>query len=182
LDGPDHDLDIKSDIDAPRMKPNKPAMDHQHSYSLKAVWKGNSGTGTRDVKSYDRSHTISVKGKPDLHLTTDNPFVGDSSKLNPEDLLVAAISSCHMLSYLYLCAMEGVIVTSYKDNASGIMIEKASGGGSFESVTLNPVFTVSDSSMKEKAIALHHKAHDICYIANSVNFAVLCHPTCSSET
>jgi len=156
-------------------------MSQQHNYSLKAVWKDNSGTGTSNVKTYDRSHTITVEGKPELNLTTDNPFVGDQSKLNPEDLLVAAISSCHMLSFLYVCSMEGVNVTSYEDNATGIMIEKKGGGGSFKEVTLHPVFTVSDHSMEKKALALHHKAHDICYIANSLNFEVKCEPTCSSS-
>jgi organic hydroperoxide reductase OsmC/OhrA len=153
-------------------------MSHQHNYKLKTVWKGNSGTGTSNIKKYDRSHTVTVEGKPELNLTTDNPFVGDKSKLNPEDLLVAAIASCHMLSYLYVCAMEGVNITSYEDNATGIMIEKASGGGAFQEVTLNPTFTVSESSMIEKAISLHHQAHEICYIANSVNFEVKCNPVC----
>ncbi len=156
----------------------KEEMDHQHNYKLKAEWTGNKGTGTSHVRTYDRSHTVSMEGKPDLHLTTDNKQVGDQSKLNPEDLLVASIASCHMLSYLYLCSMEGVNITAYEDQATGIMIEKASGGGSFQSVTLNPVFTVAEESMKDKAIALHHKAHEICYIANSVNFEVNCNPTC----
>jgi len=154
-------------------------MDKQHNYKLKAEWKGNTGTGTSNVKTYDRSHTLTIEGKPELHLTTDNPFVGDSSKLNPEDLLVAAIASCHMLSYLYICSMEGINITSYKDNATGTMIELKAGGGSFKEVTLNPVFTVAEESMKDKAISLHHKAHDICYIANSVKFEVNCTPICN---
>jgi organic hydroperoxide reductase OsmC/OhrA len=83
-----------------------------------------------------------------------------------------------MLSYLYVCALEGIVITSYTDNAHGVMIEKASGGGSFKEVTLNPIFFVNDESMVEKAIRLHHKAHEICYIANSVNFEVKCNPTC----
>ena len=86
-----------------------------------------------------------------------------------------------MLSYLYLCAMEGVNITSYEDNATGLMIEKESGGGSFKEVTLNPVFTVSEQSMKAKALTLHHKAHEICYIANSVNFNVHCNPICNVD-
>ena len=75
-------------------------MAHEHHYNLTAVWTGNKGNGTKTVRSYDRSHTVSTNGKPDLFLTTDNPAVGDKSKLNPEDLLVSAISSCHMLSYV----------------------------------------------------------------------------------
>ena len=153
-------------------------MTHEHNYKLTTEWTGNSVEGTKNVRTYDRSHTVSIQGKPDLFLTTDNPAVGDKSKLNPEDLLVSAISSCHMLSYLYVCALEGIVITSYTDNAIGIMVELASGGGSFKEVTLNPLFYVADESMVEKAIELHHKAHEICYIANSVNFDVKCNPIC----
>jgi organic hydroperoxide reductase OsmC/OhrA len=156
-------------------------MPHEHNYEVTAVWTGNKGDGTKNVRTYDRSHTVSIEGKPELFLTTDNPFVGDKSKLNPEDLLVSAISSCHMLSYLYVCSLEGIVITAYTDNATGIMVEQASGGGSFKEVTLNPTFNVADKSMVEKAIELHHKAHEICYIANSVNFEVKCNPTCKLE-
>lgn len=153
-------------------------MKHEHKYKLTAKWHGNKGTGTSGLRDYDRSHTVSIANKPELHLTTDNPAVGDKTKLNPEDLLVTAISSCHMLSYLYVCALEGVIVTDYVDHATGTMIEHEAGGGQFKEVTLNPEVTVQDASMMEKALELHHKAHEICYIANSVNFEVFCNPSC----
>lgn len=156
-------------------------MAHEHNYKLTAVWSGNKGEGTNNVRTYDRSHTVTIEGKPELVLTTDNPAVGDKSKLNPEDLLLSALSSCHMLSYLYVCAIEGIVVTAYTDYATGVMIEKAGGGGSFKEVTLNPIFYVADESMVEKAIDLHHKAHEICYIANSVNFEVNCIPTCKVQ-
>lgn len=148
----------------------------EHHYKLTAVWHGNKGTGTSGLRAYDRSHTVSIAGKPDLNLTTDNAAVGDKTKLNPEDLLVSAVSSCHMLSYLYVCAMEKIIVTDYVDNATGLMIEKPDGGGQFKEVILNPVVTVADKSMIAIAELLHHKAHEICYIANSVNFEVKCVP------
>ncbi|MEN9988527.1 MAG: hypothetical protein RLZZ585_1566 [Bacteroidota bacterium] len=151
-------------------------MEHQHTYELTTVWTGNNGDGNKNVRTYDRSHTVSIKGKPDLYLTTDNAAVGDQSKLNPEDLLVSAISSCHMLSYLYLCSLDGIIVTAYTDNAIGIMIENANSGGSFKEVKLNPQVHVATESMVAKAMELHHKAHEICYIANSVNFEVMCEP------
>ncbi|MCX6350994.1 MAG: OsmC family protein [Bacteroidetes bacterium] len=153
-------------------------MSKEHLYKLTATWHGNKGTGTSGLKDYDRSHTVSIANKPELHLTTDNPFVGDKTKLNPEDLLVSAIASCHMLSYLYLCALEGVVVIDYIDNAIGLMIENPDGGGQFKEVNLNPVFSVTDASMVVKAVELHHKAHEICYIANSVNFPVICIPVC----
>jgi organic hydroperoxide reductase OsmC/OhrA len=154
-------------------------MTHEHYYKITTIWQGNKEEGTNNVRTYDRSHTIQNSGKPDLHLTTDNAAVGDKSKLNPEDLLVSAISSCHMLSYLYLCAMEGIIVTEYTDQAMGVMIENTNGGGQFKTVTLNPNIKVKQEDMIPKAIELHHKAHEICYIANSVNFEVICNPACS---
>jgi organic hydroperoxide reductase OsmC/OhrA len=156
-------------------------MAHEHHYKLTAVWTGNKGDGTKNVRTYDRSHTVSIDGKPELFLTTDNAAVGDKSKLNPEDLLVTAISSCHMLSYLYLCSLEGIVITAYIDNASGIMIEEADGSGKFKEVTLNPIFHVAEESMVERAIELHHNAHEICYIANSVNFEVKCVPSCKVD-
>jgi organic hydroperoxide reductase OsmC/OhrA len=152
-------------------------MTREHNYKLTAVWHGNKGIGTSNIKSYDRSHTVTIDGKPELHLTTDNAAVGDKSKLNPEDLLVAAIASCHMLSYLYVCAIEGIVITSYTDHATGIMIEKETGGGSFKEVMLHPICKVANDSMIAKAIELHHKAHELCYIANSVNFEVKCNPS-----
>jgi organic hydroperoxide reductase OsmC/OhrA len=154
-------------------------MTLEHQYKITTIWQGNKEEGTNNVRTYDRSHTIYNNGKPDLYLTTDKASVGDKSKLNPEDLLVSAISSCHMLSYLYLCALEGIIVTEYIDQATGIMIENTNGGGQFKTVTLNPNIKVKKEDMIPKAIELHHKAHEICYIANSVNFEVICNPTCS---
>ena len=156
-------------------------MHKEHHYKLTTVWHGYKGTGTSGIRDYDRSHTITINGKPELHLTTDNPAVGDKTKLNPEDLLVTAISSCHMLSFLYVCALEGIVVTSYIDSATGIMLENENGGGQFREVTLNPAVTVAENSMIDKANELHHKAHEICYIANSVNFKVETKPTCKSE-
>jgi organic hydroperoxide reductase OsmC/OhrA len=156
-------------------------MEKHHHYKVFTEWTGNKGEGTSNVRTYDRTHTVTVQNKPLLVLTTDNPAVGDKTKLNPEDLLLTAISSCHMLSYLYVCAMEGVIVTGYSDIATGLMIEHEQGGGNFTLATLNPVVTVAQKEMVEKAINLHHKAHEICYIANSVNFEVRNNPICRVE-
>lgn len=156
-------------------------MTQDHHYNITTEWTGKTAEGTKNVKKYNRTHTITNQGKPELILTTDNPHVGDKTKLNPEDLLVSSISSCHMLSYLYVCALEGIVITSYIDNANGIMTENVTGGGSFKEVTLNPVFSVADENMVEKAIELHHKAHEICYIANSVNFEIKCNPICKVD-
>ena len=151
-------------------------MSSLHHYHITTIWEGNKGSGTSSVRAYDRSHSVKNAGKPDLHLTTDNAAVGDNSKLNPEDLLVSAVSSCHMLSYLYVCALEGIVITSYTDEAEGTMIEHETGGGSFKEIILRPKCTVQEATMIPRAIELHHKAHEICYIANSVNFEVRCEP------
>ncbi len=153
----------------------------QHNYALTNVWTGNTGNGTALVRGYERSHTVSIKGKPEQHLTTDNnKAVGDPSKLKPEDLLVTELSFCHLMSHLYICALEGIVVTGYVDQATSIMEENINGVGRFKLVILQPTVTVLDSSMIDKAIALHHHAHELCYIANSVNFEVRCVPVCKA--
>ena len=147
-------------------------MNGQHHYNLTLKWTGNRGTGTSDYRAYDRSHTIILDNKVEISASSDPAFRGDKTKHNPEELLVAAISSCHMLSYLHLCAVAGVVVTNYVDHATGIMTETPNGGGHFTEVTLNPIVTVAENSMTEKANELHKKANELCFIANSVNFPV----------
>ena len=145
-----------------------------HHYSLNTLWTGNTGKGTATVRSYSRAHTATLEGKPQLHLTTDNKAVGEPDKLNPEDLLVTAVASCHLLSYLYVCAQEGIVITSYEDTTTGTMIENEKGGGKFEEIILHPKCRVAEPHMRERALELHHKAHEVCYIANSLNFEVKC--------
>jgi len=147
-------------------------MAKQHNYSVAIKWTGNRGQGTTGYKDYDRSHTISVVGKDDISASSDTPFMGDKTKYNPEDMLVASLSSCHMLWYLHLCADAGIIVTDYTDNATAVMIQTSTGGGHFSEVTLHPVVTITDASKTEKANSLHEQAHEKCFIANSVNFPV----------
>ncbi len=147
-------------------------MKGQHNYELTVKWTGNSGSGTSNYKEFERSYSVLATGKNEILGSSDPAFRGDASRYNPEDLLVASLSSCHMLWYLHLCAEAGVIVTAYTDNASGIMVETADGGGHFSEVTLNPIVTVAENSMIEKANELHKKANEFCFIARSVNFPV----------
>ena len=146
-------------------------MKGQHQYKLKIKWTGNKGSGTSGYREYERSHSILVENKVEIHGSSDPAFLGDKNKYNPEELLVASLASCHMLWYLHLCAEAGVIVVDYLDSATGIMIENQV-GGRFKEVTLHPFVTVSEISMINKAKALHNKAHELCFIANSVNFPV----------
>lgn len=144
----------------------------EHHYELTATWTGNLGTGTSGYRDYRRDVTIQVAGKPDLAASADKPFRGDPSRWNPEDLLMAALSECHLLSYLHACVTAGVVVTSYRDAATGIMREDGRGSGAFAEVVLHPQVTVADASMIEAATRAHDQAHEWCFIANSVNFPV----------
>ena len=145
---------------------------HTHTYSLETIWEGNRGEGTRTYAGYGRGHRLVVPHKPDIALTADVAFRGEPGVHNPEDLLVAALSSCHMLSYLALCALAKIEVTAYTDRASGTMITDNTGGGHFTEVTLHPHVTIADAKDLEKARELHEKAGKLCFIASSVNFPV----------
>ncbi|MEO6637305.1 MAG: OsmC family protein [Ginsengibacter sp.] len=153
-------------------------MNGQHTYNLKITWTGNTGEGTKDYRSYNRNHTIAVENKPDLLASSDPTFRGDKTKYNPEELLVASLSGCHMLSYLHLCAAAGIVVVQYTDAATGTMQQTPDGGGHFTEVTLHPEVVITAESMVEKANELHHKANQLCFIANSCNFPVHHKPTC----
>lgn len=152
-------------------------MAGQHHYKATIKWTGNKGAGTTSYRAYEREHTISIDNKPDISGSSDPAFRGDKTRHNPEDLLVSSLSACHMLWYLHLCADNGVVVVDYSDNATGTMQETEDGGGHFTEVTLNPVVTVTDKSMIDKANELHKKANELCFIANSVNFPVRHQPT-----
>lgn len=147
-------------------------MDGQHRYALRSVWTGNRGTGTDGYRTYDRSVTISIDGKSDLEASSDKPFRGDPAKWNPEDLLLAALSECHLLSYLHACVTAGVVVVSYTDDATGTMTEDGRGGGAFTEVVLHPRVVVAETAMIAAAEAAHAQAREWCFIANSVSFPV----------
>jgi organic hydroperoxide reductase OsmC/OhrA len=144
----------------------------EHRYELHTTWTGDRGTGTSGYRDYDRSVDIVVDGKPALAASADKPFRGDPMKWNPEDLLLAALSECHLLSYLHACVGAGVIVVGYEDHATGTMVEDGRGGGAFTEVVLHPRVTVADAGMVAAAESAHAQAHAWCFIANSVNFPV----------
>ena len=147
-------------------------MIREHRYALRSVWTGNRGTGTSGYRDYDRTVRVAVDGKAVLEASADKPFRGDPAKWNPEDLLLAALSECHLLSYLHACVEAGVVVESYSDEATGLMTEAGRGGGAFTEVVLHPRVVVAEASMIPAAQAAHAQAHEWCFIANSVNFPV----------
>ena len=143
-----------------------------HAYSVTVTWTGNRGAGTAGYRDYDRTHQIAAPGKADIPGSSDPAFRGDGTRWNPEETLVASLSTCHMLWYLHLCAAAGIVVTAYQDVAEGVMAETPDGGGRFTMVILQPEITLARAADRDRARALHAEAHAKCFIANSVNFPV----------
>ena len=151
--------------------------DKQHRYSVQVRWTGNLGQGTSSYRAYSRNHEIAAAGKPVLPGSSDPTFRGDSDRYNPEEFLVSSLSTCHMLWYLHLCAEAKIVVIEYVDQSSGVMAERPDGGGRFTEVTLRPHVVIAPGGDLARAEALHERAHQLCFIANSVNFPVRCEPS-----
>ncbi|NTY92969.1 OsmC family protein [Pseudomonas putida] len=146
--------------------------DKVHEYDVQVTWTGNEGAGTSSYRGYSRAHVITATGKIPIEGSSDPSFRGDSTRWNPEELLLASLSACHKLWYLGLCAEAGVVVVTYEDNAQGTMVEESHGAGQFTSVVLRPRVVLAPGSEIEKAQTLHQVAHEKCFIARSVNFPV----------
>lgn len=159
-----------------------PRIDRTHRYTVAVVWTGNLGEGTAAYRAYGRDHEVAAPTKPTIPGSSDPAFRGDATRWNPEELLVAALSQCHMLAFLHLAADAGVVVTAYQDRAEGSMAEDGAGGGRFTEVVLRPQVTVADAAVVDRVDALHHRAHELCFIASSVNFPVRCEPATSAMT
>ncbi len=142
-----------------------------HVFAARVTWDGAAHGATTSYKTYSRAYTIESDGKPALRGSADPHFLGDGSAYNPEDLLVASLSACHLLSYLAECARAGIAVVAYEDDARGEMT-LIDGAIRFREVVLRPRVAVADASRVADAQALHEKAHALCFIANSVNFPV----------
>ena len=155
-------------------------MGREHQYSVTIRWTGNTGTGTSGYRNYERAHEISAEGKQVIAASSDQVFRGDATRWNPEELQVAELSSCHQLGYLHLCAVAGIVVMEYIDHAEGVMAMTPDGAGQFVRVVLRPKVTVAAGSDVAKAKELHHQAHQMCFIARSVNFAVETEPQVTS--
>jgi organic hydroperoxide reductase OsmC/OhrA len=154
-------------------------MTADHSYATSLSWTGNRGSGTSGYRDYGRDLEVTSGDKPVLLGSSDPTFRGDADRWNPEELLVVALSQCHLLAYLHLCAVNGVVVQSYADEASGTM-RTYDGVGEFVEVTLRPRVTVADEAMVEAALKLHDDAHEACFIARSVSFPVSHEPQVTS--
>jgi organic hydroperoxide reductase OsmC/OhrA len=153
----------------------------KHEYTTHIRWTGNEGEGTSEYRAYSRNHEITApKKSAPIAGSSDPHFRGEAVRYNPEDLLVASLSACHMLSYLHLCAINDVVVTAYQDEATGAMRENDDGSGEFTEVLLRPRVTITAASDRTKALQLHEEAGKLCFIARSVNFPVRHEPTISN--
>ena len=148
-------------------------MHKSHHYLSHLIWTGNTGEGTAGYTNYERSFDIKIAGKTPLLGSSDPAFRGDASRHNPEELLLSALSSCHMLWYLHLCASAGITVVTYEDQAEAWMVENTDGSGRFEKVLLKPLVQIKEEDRLQEALKLHQEANMKCFIANSVNFEVL---------
>lgn len=151
------------------------AQGKEHRYAVTTLWSGAAQGPARDYKTYSREYRSEIAGKPALSGSADPAFMGDPALHNPEDLLVASLAACHMLWYLHLCAVKGVVITAYEDRAEGVMVAEPR-NGRFTEVVLHPTVTVTPESDQALAASLHERAHAECFVANSVNFPVRCEP------
>jgi organic hydroperoxide reductase OsmC/OhrA len=144
----------------------------EHHFKAHLVWDGNRGNGTATYAEYGREYRVVIDGKPEIAGSADVAFRGDADRLNPEDLFLASISACHMLTYLALCARQGIRVVAYEDAATATMKEDGGGGGRFEEVVLHPRVTLANAGDASRAEALHARAHQLCFIANSCSVPI----------
>jgi organic hydroperoxide reductase OsmC/OhrA len=152
-----------------------------HHYGITTRWTGNLGTGTSAYGAYSRNHELLAEGKGmSIPGSSDPLFRGDGARYNPEELLVGALSACHMLWVLHLAADAGIVIAEYSDEAIGEMIEREDGSGEFTRVVLRPRMSITDAGRTAEAVAIHHRAHRVCALARSVNFAVECEPVVAS--
>jgi organic hydroperoxide reductase OsmC/OhrA len=152
----------------------------RHGYAVEVQWQGNRGEGTATYRSYGREHRIHADGKQhEIAGSSDRVFRGDPDRWNPEELVIAALAQCHMLSYLHVAAVDGIVVVDYRDSATGTLLQEGDGGRLIEA-TLRPVVTLAAHHRAEdvdRAARLHHRASELCFIANSMSFPVGHEPT-----
>lgn len=152
-------------------------MSKTQSYKLDLVWQGNRGAGTMTYTSYDREFTTRGVSRPEILGSSHPAFRGNNDRYCPEELLLASLSSCHMLWYLHMCAAHDVVVLDYRDQPAMIMDIKEFGNGDIRSVTLSPVVHIASEEQRDRAMAMHQKAHESCFIAKGVNFEIILNPS-----
>lgn len=148
----------------------------EHTYNSHVQWTGNRGAGTASYHAYDRTWDVAVPGKAVIHCSNDPLLGGDTTKMNPEDLILSALSACHMLWFLHYASDTEIIVTSYEDTPVGVGEVSAGGAGRFIAAVLHPKIRLQSGADIAAATAIHHRIHEVCFIARSVNFPVTYEP------
>ncbi|MGL4582341.1 MAG: OsmC family protein [Flavobacterium sp.] len=151
---------------------------YKHLFKAVLNWVATDKLKESNKKVYAKSHTIKIEGKDILSISAAKAFKGDPTLLNPEDLLLSALTSCHMMSYLYVCQQHDIEVLAYEDNSEATLVLNANGSGRITKVALNPIVHIKDESQKELALQLHIQANKLCFIANSCNFEIEHHAQC----
>lgn len=147
-------------------------MEQTHHYAVAVSWQGNRGSGTSGYRDYGRELLLTADGKPDIASSADRAFRGNADRWNPEELLLAALSECHLLSYLHAAVTAAVVVTDYSDRSTATMVSRGDGSGAMTEAILRPRVSVQSEEMVAAAKAAHEQAHRMCFIANSVSFPV----------
>jgi organic hydroperoxide reductase OsmC/OhrA len=156
-------------------------MGFKHLFKAKLKWLSTKNEEVVTSKFYSKSHTVTIEGKPILNVSAARAFKGDPTLYNPEDLLLSSVVSCHMMSYLYVCAQNGIEVVSYTDSAEAILEVLENGSGRFIEVRLYPKVIIRQKEKIAEALRLHQKANELCFIANSCNFPIVHEPSCQIE-
>ena len=123
-----------------------------------------------------KTHRTYIENKEPLIISADKSFKGDKTKHNPEDLFLSALSSCHMMSYMYLCDKNNISLLNYTDEALGTLLVNEDGSGSFNSIVLYPIVTILDKNKIDLALSLHKEANRLCFIANSCKVPIVHKP------
>nr|WP_315251559.1 OsmC family protein [uncultured Flavobacterium sp.] len=150
-----------------------------HLFKAKLNWTSVPKGTISTSRKYIKNHQIAIEGKEILKLSAAKAFKGDPSLYNPEDLLLSAVVSCHMMSYLYVCSQKGIDVISYHDNAEATLEVLENGSGRFIEVKLYPKVVIRQQEKIPEALSLHTKANELCFIANSCNFKIIHFPSCT---
>lgn len=147
----------------------------KHLFKAAINWTSNQNPVDSTKRFYSKSHQVKIEGKPVLEVSAAKAFKGDPELYNPEDLLLSSLVSCHMMSYLYVCAQNGIEVLEYSDNAEATLEVSPDGSGRFVAATLNPKVKILNPDQIQLALDLHQKANELCFIANSCNFPITHH-------
>ncbi len=148
-------------------------MSFNHTFKANINWKLGEEDTTTNPRRFSRNHTVTIDKKYEaLQVSAAKMFRGEESLYNPEDLLLSALASCHMMSYLYVCSQNQIEVLNYTDNAEAILEVESTGSGKFTKVILNSIVVIKNESQKELALSLHEEANKLCFIANSCNFPI----------